>query len=531
MGNGTSKHNPKIQSFPIIRGTTCMNAYQLLREDPHAMLKDRADKSESILYEQMDEIFSICERFNLLVEELYDFMKIFSEITYNQKYDIEDQSASQRKNEHLVTLPIDYFPTGHEKGYSITLEFGGDHDRLTLFQFYGNRKSAMILGHDFIIPETNRKNDGSSLILFLAMQIQLLLQKTIELKLDLSIVRIPLIFVLGYSFDQTKFQAAIIENWFYNHNSKTLLGKNIIELLQKELIEHNLNIEVHLCELLFINNHVYLKKNEVMPNLSILVGENTYISYVIKKQTKIITQMIKTKTKKASMSSPEQSTTDSKKNLSIIQILLHTYDCSTPDNNLESLWTKYDFQLHWNVTSQVSQTLDKLLNFSHVGESVRYILNDLKNRKILFPTRADHSQSYGKNILLLSLPNTFYNTYFSIIASDLTKEKQLTKQILKNLGVWVSQDDCIIVQFVCRIVIQRIAKLLSAVVFCIIHKLQLEHSTIIIGGHVYCSNVTFRHSFEFYLNLLVSSKYNYSLIRLNDCFTLGAAALALKYKQ
>ena len=105
-----------------------------------------------------------------------------------------------------------------------------------------------------------------------------------------------------------------------------------------------------------------------------------------------------------------------------------------------------------------------------MGELVRLVIVKLVRLRLLFN---------GKGSEKLMKRNQFFTKYVSEIESQDVGTHTVTKEIMKELGVEVVTDqDCTDVRYICESVSRRAAHVVSAVLTCLILKMEDRDITV-----------------------------------------------------
>lgn len=170
-----------------------------------------------------------------------------------------------------------------------------------------------------------------------------------------------------------------------------------------------------------------------------------------------------------------------KKNLSVdskVIINLEWGNFGAKSGALNGIRTKYDIIVDEASLNPNQQTFEKMLSGMYLGEIVRLILVDLVGQKLLFNGLLNEH---------LSTTNKFHTKYLSEIeALEGVDCLPTVREILLDFGYSTPTDeDCMIVRFVCECVSTRSAYLASAALAVLLLKIGEDDITIGIDGSLY----------------------------------------------
>ncbi|RXM32628.1 Hexokinase-1 [Acipenser ruthenus] len=151
------------------------------------------------------------------------------------------------------------------------------------------------------------------------------------------------------------------------------------------------------------------------------------------------------------------------------------------DSSLEDIRTKFDRDIDLGSINPGKQLFEKLISGMYMGELVRIILVKMARKGLLFQGRmSDALRTKGK-----------FQTKHVAEIENYKEGLSNAKEILADLGLSPSEDDCIAVQHVCTIVSFRSANLCAAALAAILTRLQENkkvkrlRTTVAMDGTVY----------------------------------------------
>ena len=129
---------------------------------------------------------------------------------------------------------------------------------------------------------------------------------------------------------------------------------------------------------------------------------------------------------------------------------------------LDFLLTDYDREVDKTSLNPTKQIYEKMMSGMYMGEIVRLIILDLWEKELIFVGHRDHNWSTDYRQALYT-KGSFYTKYVSEIETDSGVTYRHTKSVLEQLGLdKPTYDDCVIVQYVCKLVSRRAAQLAAA---------------------------------------------------------------------
>ncbi|MGH0127911.1 UNVERIFIED_CONTAM: hypothetical protein FKN15_032741 [Acipenser sinensis] len=151
------------------------------------------------------------------------------------------------------------------------------------------------------------------------------------------------------------------------------------------------------------------------------------------------------------------------------------------DGSLEDIRTKFDRDIDLGSINPGKQLFEKLISGMYMGELVRIILVKMARKGLLFQGRMSEAlRTKGK-----------FQTKHVAEIENYKEGLSNTKEILADLGLSPSEDDCIAVQHICTIVSFRSANLCAAALATILTRLQENkklkrlRTTVAMDGTVY----------------------------------------------
>lgn len=171
--------------------------------------------------------------------------------------------------------------------------------------------------------------------------------------------------------------------------------------------------------------------------------------------------------------------------------------------------TKYDKIVDEASLNPNQQTFEKMLSGMYLGEIVRLILVDLVGHKLLFD---------GVLNKILSTTNKFHTKFLSEIEiHDGVDCIPAVREILLDLGYSTpSDEDCMIVRYVCECVSTRSAYLASAALADLLLKIGEDDITIGIDGSLYRYHPKIHSLLTQKIRDLIPKSYKFQIVLSED---------------
>jgi hexokinase len=132
-------------------------------------------------------------------------------------------------------------PTGQETGEFLALDLGGSNFRVVTFRLEANKGVQLIESRKVTIPKALMTNESSAkdLFGFIADQVG----KAPGAK-DASTPKLNLGFTFSFPVDQKSINSGILLHWTKGFATRNCVGEEIVELLQKELVSREIDVNV-----------------------------------------------------------------------------------------------------------------------------------------------------------------------------------------------------------------------------------------------------------------------------------------------
>ncbi|XP_068972427.1 hexokinase type 2-like isoform X1 [Bombus flavifrons] len=185
---------------------------------------------------------------------------------------------------------------------------------------------------------------------------------------------------------------------------------------------------------------------------------------------------------------------------------------------LDFIKTDYDRENDANSLIVNSFTFEKYISGKYLGEIVRVVLAKLTKEGLLFI--GDHTPGS------LLVPGNLTSDLVSDIEQDsVDGDDSSTKKILRKFGIDPDEEDVKIVQYVCEVVSNRAALLVSICLAVLLKRIDKKSVTIAVDGSLYKHHPRLETWIKRYIPLL-APEHKFQMIHAEDGSGKGAALIA-----
>lgn len=328
--------------------------------------------------------------------------------------------------------------TGSEQGKYIALDLGGTNFRVLEVELKGRGKIGLLGTKKYSLNKRHMEEYGEVLFDFIADCIKEFMSRELITKEE----KFKLGFTFSFPVKQTAIDVGTLVCWSKGFRTKGVVGKDVVELLNKSLIKEGVS---HVVVAALANDTVgtLVARSYQDPccDVGVILGTGTNACY----PEKIVNI---TKDKTLQLDSGEM----------IINIEWGCFD--------KISLTKYDKQLDKMTINPGLQLLEKMVSGMYLGELSGLVLQDLIEHKALF------NGNYQKNFVK---HNCFPTEHMSQVAGDNSAELVEVEALLKKIKIADSSlPDRQIVKKICQIVAKRSARLSAALIAAVVTKMDPE---------------------------------------------------------
>ncbi|CAF0869864.1 unnamed protein product [Didymodactylos carnosus] len=424
--------------------------------------------------EQLIDLMRPFEMTNKHIQKLYNKfsydLNLALTVTVEQKKPLELLNDLRFSPTYLTTE--NYENLTYQDGKHLIVQLTPEYLLLLYVEIKSKEQGVLHICHEYIgTPEWLKQISGYILFRYISNRIQNFC--TIE-AIDTTIST-PLTLVFPYSCIYSRLNSAILLSWSNDFGNTDVIGVDVGKLLNECLVEYNLEFYVKTV----LTDSTAILFGHRWKNRSITVScflDSTFnVTYIEPRLT-----FEKLKNERFLDYFEKEPMTQS----AMISLTIGTYGDADFLNTFDNLLTNYDHELDEASLYCGQNCLQKLLTSVSLGELVRIIINDFRNRHLILQHSIDDIQNKMINVSMktLSKRNMFYSKYINDIDNDSDTYKR-TKEILQLIGFSnVNAMDCAVLKYVCHLVSKRAAYLWAIILTVIIERTKQPNVGIICDG-------------------------------------------------
>ncbi|CAI5774554.1 hexokinase HKDC1 isoform X1 [Podarcis lilfordi] len=338
----------------------------------------------------------------------------------------------------LKMLPtfVRSIPDGTEKGEFLALDLGGSRFRVLKVKVSENGKQNVQMESQFYpTPKEIIHGSGTDLFQYVAD----CLADFMETK-NIKHKKFPLGFTLSFPYIQRKLEEGILISWTKHFKARGVQQTDVVKSLQKALRKHQ-DIDVDILALVndTVGTMMTCGYDDQRCEVGVIIGTGTNACYM-----------------------EEMSNIDLVEGDEGRMCINTEWGAFGDDASLDDIRTEFDKEIDLGSFNPGKQLFEKMISGLYLGELVRIILLKMTREGLLFN---------GKLSTALCTKGKIETKH--IAAMEKYKEGlSNTKEILTELGLAPSEDDCIAVQHVCTVVSFRSANLCAAALAAILTRLR-----------------------------------------------------------
>ena len=186
---------------------------------------------------------------------------------------------------------------------------------------------------------------------------------------------------------------------------------------------------------------------------------------------------------------------------------------------IDFLRTKWDKSVDNASLNPGRQVFEKLISGMYMGETVRQILLDLVEKKLVLESQ--------QSLERLRVPGSFESKYVSMVESDPIGSFDKCRTVMDELGMPnVSNDDCATLRYVCECVSRRAGFMVAAGCAALLKKMNHKDVTIAVDGSLFRYHPHFENIMKSRIAQLMGTDFKVDLMLSNDGSGRGAALVA-----
>lgn len=399
-------------------------------------------------------------------------------------------SSLQMENTYVPEL-LD----GTEEGLYLALDLGGTNFRVLLLELdHGTPVKDHKKVAKYKISSDLQVGSGIRLFDFLAKCIS-----DFVIAQGLQDVELPLGFTFSFPMIQHSLDIGVLVTWTKSFNCPDVVNKDAVQLL-REALDRRGDTKVKVVAIMNDTTGTLVQGSMLDPETAIglVLGTGSNACYL----------------ERADRVEHWETERHGER-----QVIIDIEWGAFGDNGvLDFIKTDYDRENDANSLIVHSFTFEKYISGGYLGELVRIVLARLYRDGLLFT---------GEHTLgSLLIPGKFKTKLVSTIEQDSVDGGSInTEEILRKFGIVPNEDDVKIVQYVCEVVSNRAALLVSACLAVLLKRIDRKHVTIAVDGSLYKYHPRLENWIKQYIALLAPD-HKFTIIHAEDGSGKGAALVA-----
>uniref|UniRef100_A0A8C3NUM0 hexokinase n=1 Tax=Cyanoderma ruficeps TaxID=181631 RepID=A0A8C3NUM0_9PASS len=327
-------------------------------------------------------------------------------------------------------------PDGSEKGDFLAVDLGGSQFRAHQVKVFADGKqSSQLESKVYPTPKEVTEGNGAELFDYIAD----CLSDFMETK-NLKHKKLPLGFTFSFPCKQTKLEEGVLLAWTKHFKVRGVQDTDVVSSLRRALQKHK-DIDVDVLALVndTVGTMMTCGYDDQRCEVGLIIGTGTNACYM-----------------------------EEMRHISLVEgdegrMCINTeWGAFGDDGALDDLRTEFDRELDLGSLNPGKQLFEKMISSLYLGELVRLILLKMTKEGLLFNGKVSTSLLTKGKIEMKHV-------------SAMEKDKEglsNTKEILTDLNLFPSEEDCVAVQHVCTIVSFRSANLCAAALAAILTRLR-----------------------------------------------------------
>ncbi|XP_051838511.1 hexokinase-1 isoform X1 [Antechinus flavipes] len=364
-------------------------------------------------------------------------------------------------------------PDGSEKGDFIALDLGGSSFRILRVQVsHEKHQTVQMESEVYDTPESIMIGSGSQLFDHVAECLGDFMEKK-----HIKDKNLPVGFTFSFPCRQTKIDEAVLITWTKRFKASGVEGSDVVQLLNKAIKKRG-DYEANIVAVVndTVGTMMTCGFDDQECEVGLIIGTGTNACYMEEMQ-----------------------------HIDLVEgdegrMCINTeWGAFGDDGSLHDFRTEFDKEIDRGSLNPGKQLFEKMVSGMYMGELVRLILVKMAKGGLLFEGRITPE---------LLTKGKFETKHVSAI--EKTKEGlQRAQEILTNLGLEPSPEDCVSVQHVCAIVSHRSANMVAAMLAGILSRLKENkgvtrlRTTIGVDGTLYKFHPQYSRRFHKTLRRLV----------------------------
>ncbi|KAI4504672.1 hypothetical protein M0802_000222 [Mischocyttarus mexicanus] len=400
----------------------------------------------------------------------------------------QEPSSLQMENTYVPEL-VD----GTEAGRFLALDLGGTNFRILLVEL----KNGSVVREEvknYHIGSELRVGTGLRLFDYLAECVS-----DFVIGQGLQNVEVPLGFTFSFPMIQHSLDVGILVTWTKSFNCPDVVNKDAVQLL-RDAIARRGDTKVRVVAVLNDTTGTLIQGATLDPNTAIglILGTGSNACYLERAD-------------RVEHWEPERHGER--------EVVIDIEWGAFGDNGvLDFIKTDFDRENDANSLLVNSFTFEKYIGGKYLGEIVRIVLAKFTKEGLIFVDQ-DPARSFFT-------PGTLTSDLVSYIEQDTVDgSTDNTKEVLAKYDIIPTEDDINVVQYVCEVVSNRAALLVSICLSALLERIDKKDVSIAIDGSLYKHHPRLEGWMNQYIALLVPSR-KFKLIHVEDGSGKGAALVS-----
>ncbi|XP_030627403.1 hexokinase HKDC1 isoform X1 [Chanos chanos] len=355
----------------------------------------------------------------------------------------------------MLPTHVRSIPEGSEKGEFLALDLGGSKFKVLRVDVSADgKKKVHMESETYPIPGEILNGRGADLFNHVAMSLKAFMEKH-----KISERKTPLGFTFSFPCAQSKIDEGVLLSWSKHYKARGVVGVNVVQSLRQAISDvEDVDVDV----LALVNDTVGAMMtcgyDDQQCEVGVIIGTGTNACYM-----------------------------EEMRHIDLVEgdegrMCINTeWGAFGDDGALDDFITDFDREIDAASINPGKQLFEKMVSGMYLGELVRLILLKMAKKGLLFQGRITNAlRTQGK-----------FLTKHVCLIEEYKDGLKNTRQILRDLGLHPTADDCIAVQHVCTIVSFRSANLCAAALAAILNrirenkKLKSLRTTVGVDGTVY----------------------------------------------
>ncbi|XP_015191016.1 PREDICTED: hexokinase-1-like [Polistes dominula] len=400
----------------------------------------------------------------------------------------QEPSSLQMENTYVPEL-VD----GTEAGRFLALDLGGTNFRILLVEL---NKGTIVREEvkNYHIGSELRVGPGLRLFDYLAECVS-----DFVIGQGLQNVEVPLGFTFSFPMIQHSLDVGILVTWTKSFNCPDVVNKDAVQLLRDALARRG-DTKVRVVAVLNDTTGTLIQGATLDPNTAIglILGTGSNACYLERAD-------------RVEHWEPERHGER--------EVVIDIEWGAFGDNGvLDFIKTDFDRENDANSLLVNSFTFEKYIGGKYLGEIVRIVLTKFTKEGLIFVNQNPS--------LSFFTPGTLTSDLVSYIEQDTVDgSTDNTREVLAKYDIIPTEDDINVVQYVCEVVSNRAALLVSICLAALLERIDKKNVTIAIDGSLYKHHPRLEGWMNQYIALLVPSR-KFKLIHVEDGSGKGAALVS-----